>query len=172
MVCLSVLSKPHSTSVQSLLSICRANASAIRLVAVWKYMFYTLGQRGNRSDILKCRAASAVLDLSRIFGIQRVMPDWICRRACKSLCAEEGLLPVPHGSRRVGKQFLVILFFPCFNLFFPLWYKKTFKIEIADVCISAVVLWLPFWKKTFSKLLWIPWVRRNHLLTAREEGTE
>lgn len=156
MVCLSLLSKPHNTSMQSLLSICRANASAIQLVAVLDICALHPEPERNRRDVLKCaryRAASAVLDLSRIFRVQQVVPDWICRRARKSLCAEEGPLPVPCGSRRVGKHFLVILVLPYFNLFFPLWYKKAFKVEIADAYISAVVLCLPFQNKTVSKLL-------------------
>lgn len=156
MVCLSLLSTPHSTSMQSLQNICLPMPLLFSLWLCWIYVLYTLSQRGNRRDVLKCaryRAASAVLDLSRIFRIQQVVPDWICRRARKSLCAEEGPLPNPCGSRRVGKHFVVILVLPCFNLFFPPWYKKVFKVEIADAYISAVVLWLPFQNKTFSKLL-------------------
>lgn len=122
----------------------------------WIYVLYTPSQRGNRRDVLKCaqcRAASAVLDLIRIFRAWQVVPDWLCRRARNSLCAEEGPLAVPCGSRRMEKHFLVILVLPWFNLVLPVWYKKVFKVEIADASISAVVLCLPFQNKIFSKLL-------------------
>lgn len=68
---------------------------------------------------------------------------------------------------------MVILFLPCFNLFFPLRYKKVFKVEIPDSYISAVVMsFLPFPSKTFCKLLSVPWRIRNPLLSAREESRE
>lgn len=153
MVCLGLLS-------DHIVRVCHLSWASVvpmpQLFGLWLYwmcMFYTPSQRGNRRDVLKRRAASAVLDLSRILRVQQVVPDWICRRARKSLCAEEGPLPVPHRSGKVGKRFLAVVFLPCFNLFFPLRYKKEFKTEIADVYISAVVLWLPFQNKTFSKLL-------------------
>lgn len=71
----SLLSKPHSTSMQSFLCISRANASAIQLVAVLDMMLCTPSQRGNRRGVLKHRAASAVLDLSISFRVQQEEPD-------------------------------------------------------------------------------------------------
>lgn len=67
--------------------------------------------------------------------------------------------------------FLVILVLPYFN-FFPLWYKKTFKVEIADAYISAVGLCLPVQNKTFSILLLSSMDEKKSFACSTEEGTE
>lgn len=138
------------------------------------YVLYTTSQR--ETDVMFWDVLSTELHLlSWIWSesnprAQQVVPGWICRRAPKSVCAEEGLFPVEVEEWE--SIFWWSWFYPTSTCFFPFGTKKQFKVKIEDVCISAVSLCLSVQNKTFSKLLLNSMDEKKSFAHSREEGTE